>query len=364
VVFAVLAIGISLGEQARTPGVRLLDPTGVALLLGGALPVAVARLWPRAAYLVAALSIGGYQALGYATDSPYFLGVLVAAYMAAAPGHRWRSAGLALLALPIYGAGAALRGRPDLLYAMTLLTAIAFLAGQVASELRAASVRREAQAREEQQQRMLTEERLRIARELHDVISHSIATIGIQAGVAAHVLDEHPEQAREALLAIKAVSRDAMRDLRGMLGVLRQSTEDEEREPAPGLARLPELVEQVRGAGVQLRLAVDGVPAPLTPATDLAAYRVVQEALTNVIRHAPGASAEVQVCYAPDTIDIEIRDDGRADPSGHVVSTPGSGYGLSGLRERTLALGGTLEAGRTDSGGFRVHACLPTSTSA
>jgi signal transduction histidine kinase len=295
IVFAALAISVAFGEQARTPGVRFLDPIGLALLLGGALPVAVARWWPQAAYLVATGCISAYQALGYPTDSPYFLGVLVTAYLAAAPGHRWRSAILALIAIPIYGVGAVVRGRPDLISAMSVLTMAAFLAGQVASELRAASLRREAQAREEQEQRMLTEERLRIARELHDVISHSIATIGVQAGVAAHVLDEHPEQAREALLAIKAVSRDAMRDLRGMLGVLRQSGDPDQREPAPGLARLPELVEQVRGAGLAVQLAVEGTPAALTPATDLAAYRVVQEALTNVIRHAPGASAEVHV---------------------------------------------------------------------
>jgi signal transduction histidine kinase len=240
----------------------------------------------------------------------------------------------------------------------------AFLAGQVASELRAASLRREAQAREEQEQRMLTEERLRIARELHDVISHSIATIGVQAGVAAHVLDEHPEQAREALLAIKAVSRDAMRDLRGMLGVLRQSGDPDQREPAPGLARLPELVEQVRGAGLAVQLAVEGTPAALTPATDLAAYRVVQEALTNVIRHAPGASAEVHVQYAPECVQIEVLDDGRAPANGALATTPGTGHGLNGLRERALALGGTLQAGQTGSGGFRVLARLPTSSAA
>jgi signal transduction histidine kinase len=363
VAFAVLAVAVTLGEQSRTPGVHMLDPIGLALLLGGSLPVAIARSWPVPAYLVAMLSIGAYQASGYPTDSPYFLGVLVTAYLAAAPGRRRRTAALALLAIPIYGLGAIVQGRPEGLYAMTVLTIPAFLAGQVVGELRAGSLRREAQAREVQQQRMLTEERLRIARELHDVISHSIATIGIQAGVAAHVLDEHPEQAREALLAIKEVSRDAMRDLRGMLGVLRQSDEADDREPAPGLARLPELMEQVRGAGVDVYLAVDGQAAPLTPATDLAAYRVVQEALTNVIRHAPGASAEVHMSYFTDTVQIEVRDDGRADPDGAATAS-GTGYGLSGLRERTSALGGTLEAGPMETGGFRVVACLPTSATA
>src|SRR5262249_36824205 len=158
-----------------------------------------------------------------------------------------RSALLALSALPIYVGGALLAGRIELAYGVPIVTAASFLAGQVACELRAASAHRDAQARAGEQLRLLTEERLRIARELHDVISHSIATIGVQAGVAAHLLDRDPEQAREALLAIKSVTRDAMRDLRGMLGVLRDADETASREPAAGLDQLPELVERVRG---------------------------------------------------------------------------------------------------------------------
>ena len=191
----------------------------------------------------------------------------------------------------------------------------------------------------------------------HDVISHSIATIGVQAGVAAHVLDEHPDEARAALLAIKAVSRDAMHDLRGMLGVLRGSDEAEDREPQPGLGRLPELADNVRSAGVPVQLHVEGPACPLTPATDLAGFRIVQEALTNVIRHAPGASAQVWVRYAPEEVHVEV-----TNTAARASVATGTGQGLAGLRERATVLGGTFEAGPTSDGGFRVAACLPTST--
>jgi signal transduction histidine kinase len=360
-VLAVLAIGVAIGEQGRFPDVRSLDAVGVALLLGGTLPVVMSRRWPLAAYLVTLISIGTYQAMGYTINSPYFLGLLFTAYAAPKADRRWESAGLALLALPISAVGAAVRGHLEAMYVLPLpiLTAAAFIAGQVASELRAASAARDARTREAEQQRMLTEERLRIARELHDVISHSIATIGVQAGVAAHVWDQQPEQAREALLTIKDLSRDALRDLRGMLRVLRQSDDDADREPAPGLSRVPELLDRVRAGGMVVELQVEGTARPLTPATDLAAYRAVQEALTNVIRHAPGASAEVRVQYADDSVRVDVTDDGGAQETSTVS---GAGLGLSGLRERATALGGTLDAGPTGSHGFRVSMSLPTGT--
>lgn len=359
VVLAFLAIGVSVGEQSRAPDVRPVDALGLVLLVGGAVPVAISRWWPLPAYVLALTSIGTYQALGYYTDSPYFLGGLVTAYLAPRARQWWRSLLIVALAVPAYGIGAFLRQRLEIVSFMTALTAAAVLAGQVVAELRAASSQRQAEARAEAERRMLTEERLRIARELHDVISHSIATIGVQAGVAAHLLDEHPEQAREALLAIKTVSRDAMRDLRGMLGVLRQTSEEhEDREPAPGLSRLPELLDRVRGAGVDVDMDVAGEPVPITPATDLAAYRIVQEGLTNVIRHAPGASAHVQLNYALDALSVEICNS-SATSDVQSPAAPGTHHGLTGLRERALALGGSLDAGPLETGGFRLLARLP-----
>src|SRR5262249_35170074 len=188
--------------------------------------------------------------------------------------------------------------------------------------------------RREADLRLVAEERLRIARELHDVVSHTIATIGIQAGVAAHVLDREPGHAREALAAIKTSARDAMHDLRGMMGVLRQ---DAGTAPAPGLSSLPELLERVRAAGVAVELDVRGTSRALTPATDLAAYRVVQEALTNVIRHAPGASARISVDYAPDQLRIEVTDSGGTAVA--VAAAAGAGAGPGGDR------GGQREGG-------------------
>jgi signal transduction histidine kinase len=244
-----------------------------------------------------------------------------------------------------------------------VLTVIASAAGQVASELRAASARREEQARRQQELQLLTEERLRIARELHDVVSHSIAMIGIRAGVAAHLLDREPEQAREALNAIKTASKEAMRDLRGILGVLGQAEDGESRLPAPGVDRLPELVESVRRAGVPVELDLEGELRPLPAATDLAVYRIVQEALTNVIRHAPGASARVCVRFSTEEVGLEVVDDGRA-AAGALERPHGSGRGLAGMQERASAAGGRVEAGPQPGTGFAVHAWLPAPAAA
>ncbi len=164
-------------------------------------------------------------------------------------------------------------------------------------------------------------------------------------------------------MAIKVASRDAMRDLRGMLGVLRQVDERDGRDPAaPSLDRLPELVDRVRGAGIAVALDVEGVARPLTPATEVAAYRVVQEALTHVIRHAPGASAQVHVRYAPDVLHVEVVDDGGQTTAAPRAPRPGTGHGLAGLRERASTLGGTLDVGPLASGGFRVVTRLPVAS--
>jgi signal transduction histidine kinase len=366
-VLSALAAGVAAAEQGRVPQQRALDPLGIALLLAGSATVAVPKRWSVPTYLVALVSVSAYQALGYTIQSPYFLGVLLTGYRAAEQGHRRRTALLALLGFPLGAIGAVVSARPELAYGLPTLAVAALVSGQVASELRAASVQRELQARSEHERLLVSEERLRIARELHDVISHGIATIGVQAGVAAHVLDQHPEQAREALLAIKAVSRDAMRDLRGMLGVLHETADGaSSREPAPGLASLPELIDRVRSTGVEVRLEVTGQPVSLTPATDLAAYRVVQEALTNVLRHAaPAACAQVRVAYGPTRLQVEVVDDGGATPNTSVDAARGNdtgngtGHGLSGLHDRVAALGGRLQAGPTAGRGFCVAVSLP-----
>jgi signal transduction histidine kinase len=207
--------------------------------------------------------------------------------------------------------------------------------------------------REEVARRRAVEERLRIARELHDSLTHSISVIKVQAGVAAHLAIKHGEQPPPALLAIQEASSDAVRELRSTLDVLRR--DDDAR--GSGIDRLPALVERARTSGVPTTLTVDGRPRALPAEVEQAAYRVVQEALTNVSRHAGRATAAVLIRYGDGTLTVRVDDDGRASPRPHVP-----GYGLIGMRERVTALGGTLRAGPGPTHGFSVRADLPAGT--
>ena len=211
--------------------------------------------------------------------------------------------------------------------------------------------------REEEARRRAGEERMRIARELHDVLAHRISLINVQAGVGAHLLDRQPEQARASLLAIHEASREAMQELRATLGVLRQVDEPEPRSPTPGLAQVGRVVADTRSTGLDARLEIQGNPRTLPTEVDLAAYRIVQESLTNVIRHAAASRVTVSLAYLPAAIDIEVTDDGQG-----AAATPGAtgtGNGLAGMRERVAALGGAFESGARVGRGFRVHARLP-----
>ncbi|MER7923395.1 sensor histidine kinase [Streptomyces sp. NPDC096057] len=200
--------------------------------------------------------------------------------------------------------------------------------------------------------RRADEERLRMARELHDVLAHSISVINVQAGVGLALLDSDPEQARTALTTIKAASKEALGEVRQVLDSLR-TPGDVPRAPAPGLDRLPELVQQAASAGLSVEL--DGTPPRLPPGTDLAAFRVVQEALTNVVRHSGSRHARVHVEHDPRELRLRIDDDGPATGA----DAGGSGNGLAGMRERAAALGGTIQAGPRPDGGYRVHVLLP-----
>ena len=214
------------------------------------------------------------------------------------------------------------------------------------------------QSREEEARRRVDEERLRIARELHDVVAHSIATINVQAGVAAHVMDRQPEQARAALIAIKQASREALQELRATLTVLRESDDaSAPRAPAPGLGQLELLVESTRGAGLPIQLIGEPGAVVVPPTVGLTAYRIVQEALTNVLRHAGDAHATVRVDVLGDRLIVEIADNGLGVVAGDAGAS--AGHGLAGMRERVRAVGGSLEVGPSDGRGFRVHAELP-----
>ena len=217
------------------------------------------------------------------------------------------------------------------------------------------------ETRDEEARRRVADERLRIARDLHDVIAHSIASINVQAGSAIHVMDRRPEQARESLLAIKDASGEALTELRSTIGVMRGSEDgDAPRTPAPSLAHLDPLVETAARAGLPVGVGVRGEPRPLPSAVDVAGYRIVQESLTNVVRHAHAREAMVNVEYHRASVEIEILDDGRNGTGG--AGEPG--HGIAGMRERAQAVGGQVEMGPRFSGGFRVWARLPTTMEA
>jgi signal transduction histidine kinase len=198
-------------------------------------------------------------------------------------------------------------------------------------------------------------ERARIARELHDVVAHHVSAIAVQAESARFTTEGLPEEGKAHFEAIGQTARDALTEMRRLLGVLREDASAEPaRDPQPSLDRLNELVETARGAGTPVALTLEGTVTPLSPGIDLCAYRILQEALTNVRRHAPGAAVEVDVTYAPDTLRLRVRDHGpgRASPDP-------DGHGLLGMRERAVMVGGTLTAGPAEGGGFVVDATLP-----
>ncbi|MFC9701143.1 sensor histidine kinase [Streptomyces sp. NPDC056943] len=363
-VIAVLVMA-GTGFAARNqPDRETLDVLGRALLLLGTAPLVLRHRRPvPVVFAVVAVTLG-YLAAGY-PYGPVFVLVAVACFAAVVHGHRtaaWWALGLLWLGhlllshwlyrwLPPAGDGPAPWGQelPAGAFAVAVLAA---------SEL--VRVRREqwAQQRAERaaaERRRADEERLRIARELHDVLAHSISVINVQAGVGLALLDADPEQARTALTTIKAASKEALGEVRQVLDTLR-TPGDAPRAPAPGLGRLPELVEQAAAAGLTVTVTASGPPAAaLPPGADLAAFRIVQEALTNVVRHSGSRTARVEIAHGPARLDLRVDDDGPATGT----EAGGSGNGLAGMRERAAALGGTIEAGVRPDGGFRVHAVLP-----
>lgn len=355
-------VGSGWAAQAQTGRVAL-DWVGRLLLLLGPLLLVWRHRYPVAVvYGVSAVTLV-YVGAGY-PYGPVFVSLALACFAAVVAGRReaaWGAVGLLWAGhllighwlyrwLPPAGDGPA----P---WAQEVAVTAWVLAILAVSEL--VRTRREQWARERAERaaadrRRVGEERLRIARELHDVLAHSISVINVQAGVGLALLDSDPEQARTALTTIKAASKEALGEVRQVLDTLRAPGEAP-RTPAPGLDRLPELVEQAAAAGLTVEVTVDGEAQGLPPGVDLAAFRIVQEALTNVVRHSGARTARVRLAWRPRLLELRVDDDGPATGA----QAGGSGNGLVGMRERASALGGGIEAGPRPDGGFAVVARLP-----
>jgi signal transduction histidine kinase len=261
------------------------------------------------------------------------------------------------------------RGHTSTAFALGLAAGLMFLLA--AAELirsrgqRAAAL---ARSREEELRRRASEERMKMARDLHDVVAHNISVINVQANTALHLMDRQPERARSALTTINEVSKQALVELRSVLGVLRDVEENAPRMPSPGLARLGELVDSAAAAGLAVHVEQAERPVPLPAEVDLAAYRIVQEALTNAVRHSGGTQATVRVDDVDGGLMIEVDDNGTPRPAarsrGRLTDRADrSGHGIAGMTERAKVLGGTLQAGRRPDGGYCVRAWLPAGRS-
>ena len=340
-------------------GHRPLDAWAIALVIASAAALALRRRYPVA---VVALVFGttlAYFVLGYA-EGPIWL-ALITAYYSAVTGDRRLAAGIAAVAgfaiFPWLDYVLRSRPAPNLtdLAGLAAWLLVVLGAGE-AVRIRRIRATAAALIRAEEARRRAGEERLRMARELHDSLGHYLSLISVQSGVALNLNPQLPEQARAALAAVRQASKDALGELRSALAILRQDGEAAPRSPASGLARLGELVSQASVPGLKVRAETKGKARPLPFGVDTAGYRIVQEALTNARRHAGPATATVRVTYGEEDLTVQVDDDGRGPAA---RPAPAAGNGIAGMRERVSALGGELFAGPRPGGGFRVRAGLP-----
>ena len=350
---------------------RPLDAVAVGLLGVVAGALALRRRYPIAVLVALNAVVLAWAAARY-PGGVILLAPLIACYtLAALRGWRWGLAGAVATALTalvaIRVAFGAAEPPAGISGSVVWMAATAGAAGTAVGYYRAllvatrAQLAREAQTREEQARRRAVEERLRIARELHDVFGHTMATISVQAGVGIHLIQTRPAQAVEALTTIKQISDQGLTDVKAILGVLRADSDpDQPRTPRGGLDQLDALLDPVRTAGVQPQLTIHGSARPLPAAVDLAAYRIIQEALTNVLRHARARTVQLDLRYEPERVVIRILDDGPAASPGQAGTNGQDGHGISGMRERALALSGQFTAGPHPDGGFQVRCALPT----
>lgn len=351
--------GTALAAQHQT-GYGTFGLAGIALLTVSVAALPLRRRFPVAVLAVTLATTLAYWSLGY-PRGPVFAALVVAFVQVVLSGRRF----VALVALivgflsfPWLGYLVGRTPEPDLggIIGLGAWLATLFSATELIRNRRERA--REAErSRVESLLRRATDERLRIAQELHDVIAHSMSLINIRAGVALHLIDRDPEQAKNALATIKDVSKEGLVELRSILGVLRQVDETAPRAPTPTLQRLDELSERARASGVSVRLEIGGDLSTVPRNVDLAAYRIIQESLTNVARHSSRPNADVHLHIQAGRLLIDVVDQGSVMKTGSSLTS--LGLGIAGMRERATSVGGELNAGPRAEGGFAVHASLP-----
>jgi len=362
------------GTAAKPPDVGSRPLTsfgylGYLLLAVAGLVLTFRRRWPVAVFVAAAAASLAYYAVGF-SDGPGWIGLFVALYTLTANGDGRRApavagVGIVVLATGWLIAAAGIQPRAAIGWVFFRIAA-SVMAAALGESIRSRRViaaealeraRRAERTREEEARSRVDAERLRIAREVHDTVAHAIAIINVQAGVTAYTLDKRPERAREALVTIENTSAQALDEMRAVLGVLRDS--DNGRVPHPGLGQVDELATMARGAGLDVELQATPPGAPLPSAVDHTAYRILQESITNVIRHVGPTRVTVALDYGADVLEVLVTDEGGAADSPPAGRSAEPGRGILGMRERCGLLGGELTAGPRPCGGFEVRARLP-----
>ncbi|MFI5658395.1 sensor histidine kinase [Streptomyces sp. NPDC051684] len=364
----VAVVGVLTGADlaVNEPGYRQADGVSWTLLAVSLSALVWRRRWPVAVASVTGAACAGWALYGHIGEL-LNLPVILALYTVAVLGSRRCTAWVAVIAAAASGAVALAVGKdvvnPQGLPVLEMVwPLIPLLLGEVVRTRRellaeyAARAERAEADREREAARRVQQERTRIARELHDVVAHTVAAMTVQAGVALDTLDRRPEVARESMRTVREAGKEAVRELRATLTVLREP-DAESIAPAPGVDRIPELVSTFAGSGTEISLSQDVPdPAAVPRMVHLAAYRIVQEALTNVVKHADARHTAVSVSLEERHLCVEVVDDGR----GHAGRDSEPGFGLIGMRERAGAVGGSIDYGHRADGGFRVRALLPT----
>jgi signal transduction histidine kinase len=369
---AVMQVQGTLAKPAE-PGSRPLTDfgdLGYALLIASGLVLAVRRRWPVPVFVVSGLASLAYYVAGF-SDGPGWIGLFVAIYTLTAYGDGRRSLLVAGVGITVLTAGwfvAATDIEPAAaigwVFFRVAASVMAAALGESVRSRRVAATEaleralRAERTREDEARARVDAERLRIAREVHDTVAHAIAIINVQAGVTAYMLDQRPDRAREALVTIEQTSAQALHEMRAVLGVLRDS--DNGRVPHPGMGQVHELAVVARDAGLDVTLELDAAAPPLPSAVDTTAYRIVQESLTNVIRHVGPTRVTVALDHGGDVLRVRVADEGGPDAVDERDDLhPEPGRGITGMRERCELLGGELAAGPRPDGGFEVTARLP-----